>query len=292
MAEIAGQLDMFGGVRTGNEGYEKFVRKFTDAPKTTDDCYTPENVFQAIAEWVCAEYGVKPEEIVRPFWPGGDYERAEYTEGCCVVDNPPFSIITRICRFYIGKKTRFFLLAPTLTLFGGRDLDACFIPCGVTITYANSAKVNTSFITNLDDCRVRSAPVLYQAVKRENDINEKAATKQLPKYCYPDHVLTAAAAYQYSHYGVDYRLEKRDCTWISAMDAQRDAGKAIFGGGFLLSERAAAERAAAERAAAERAAAERAAAERAAAHVWQLSDRERDIIKALDARSEKDDFGA
>ena len=58
------------------------------------------------------------------------------------------------------------------------------------------------------------------------------------------------------------------------MKAEGKSG--IFGGAFLLSERAAAERAAAERAAAERAAAERAEAE-----VWELSDRERGIVKML-----------
>ena len=72
-----------------------------------------------------------------------------------------------------------------------------------------------------------------------------------------------------------------DCTFIRALDAQRKSGKTIFGGGFLLSERASAERAAAERAAAERAAAERAAAERAAATRWTLSERERRIVSRL-----------
>ena len=53
------------------------------------------------------------------------------------------------------------------------------------------------------------------------------------------------------------------------MKAEGKSG--IFGGAFLLSERAAAERAAAERA----------AAERAEAEVWELSDRERGIVKML-----------
>ena len=44
---------------------------------------------------------------------------------------------------------------------------------------------------------------------------------------------------------------------MRALDAQKDKGKAIYGGGFLLSEKAAAEKAAAEKAAAEKAAAER-----------------------------------
>ena len=198
-----------------------------------------------------------------------------------MVDNPPFSIITRIQRVYLSRGIRFFLFAPTLTLFSGRGLDVTYIPCGVPITYANKAKVNTSFVTNFDTCRVRSAPALYQAIREQNDSNEKAATAQLPKYEYPAHVLTAAAAYQYSRLGVEYRLEKADSTFISAMDAQRNVGKRIFGQGFLLSDKAAADRAAADRAAADRAAADRAAAEKTNVVVWQLSDHERAMIAEM-----------
>ncbi len=38
--------------------------------------------------------------IVRPFYPGGDYENYDYPEGCVVVDNPPFSIFAKILDFY------------------------------------------------------------------------------------------------------------------------------------------------------------------------------------------------
>lgn len=38
--------------------------------------------------------------IVRPFWPGGDYEDFDYPTGCVVIDNPPFSILSKIVRFY------------------------------------------------------------------------------------------------------------------------------------------------------------------------------------------------
>ena len=48
-----------------------------------------------------------------------------------------------------------------------------------------------------------------------------------------------------------------------------------------LEEEKTAEKAAAEKAAAEKAAAEKAAAEKAAAHVWELSDREKEIVAAL-----------
>lgn len=203
------QITMF----DDNPEYAAFVEKFKPK-KTTDDCYTPANIYEAVAAWVAREYGRDPSGFVRPFFPGGDYERFDYPAGCTVVDNPPFSIITQIQRFYCAKGVPFFLFAPTLMLFTGRGLDVSYIPCGVQITYDNGAKVNTSFVTNLDTCRVRSAPGLYAAVKRENDRNEKAMTKQLPKYVYPDCVLTAAAAYQYSRLGIEYRLEKTDCTFI------------------------------------------------------------------------------
>lgn len=50
--------------------YEEFLEKFKPK-KTTDDCYTPPLVYDAVKDWACAEYDIDPEKIVRPFWPGG-----------------------------------------------------------------------------------------------------------------------------------------------------------------------------------------------------------------------------
>ena len=251
-----------------NPEYAAFVEKFKPK-KTTDDCYTPDNVYRAIAAWACAEYSIDPVQIVRPFWPGGDYERFDYPDGCVVLDNPPFSILTQICAFYNHHGVRFFLFAPSLTV-PLRDFRNCAIVADADVTYENGATVKTAFITNMEtEYIMRTAPDLHEAVKVENDKNVKAGKKQLPKYIYPDCVITAALAQRFAHLGIDYRVKKKDAAFIGALDAQRAKGKAVFGGGLLLSERAAAERAAAERAAAERAAAERAAAER-----WRLSEKE------------------
>lgn len=73
--------------------------------------------------------------------------------------------------------------------------------------------------------------------------------------------LAAAMLQRYSKYGVDFRVRRGDCVLIAALDDQRRAGKTIFGGGLLLSEKAAAEKAAAE--------------------TWRLSPREKAIIAAL-----------
>ena len=259
-----------------DDEYKAFVEKFKKK-KTTDDCYTPPNIYDAIADWVAREYGLRRADFVRPFFPGGDYQRFDYPPGAVVVDNPPFSILAEIVAWYVGRGMRFFLFAPTLTLFSSSSSCAA-LPCGVKITYENKAEVNTSFLTNLEpqDVQVRTVPELYQIVKRENDRNLKNETKELPKYIYPDEVLTAAAAYRLCKYGVALTVRRGECLRIPAMDAQRKAGKSIFGSGYLLSTRAAAERAAAERAAAERAAAER----------WELSTREREMIRYLDERRE------
>lgn len=81
--------------------------------KTTDDCYTPPTVYEVIKNWVCDEYGIDPAKIVRPFYPGGDYESFDYAPDSVVLDNPPFSILSQICEFYLDKKKfRFFCLRP------------------------------------------------------------------------------------------------------------------------------------------------------------------------------------
>ncbi len=266
------QQSLFGD----NPAYKDFTDKFK--PKlTTDDCYTPPEVYDAVRDWACAEYGIDPAGIVRPFYPGGDYKRHEYPDGCTVLDNPPFSILTKICEFYLQHGIRFFLFAPGLTAFSSRNVvvRTTHIVCEATITYANGAAVNTAFVTNLGgDVIARTAPELRRAIEAAQ--KRAKQTKQMPKYEYPPHVLTAAMLQRYSKYGIDFAVTAKDCMPISKLDAQAGAGKAIFGGGLLLSERVAAERAAAERAAAERA-----AAERAAATVWELSERERRMVAAL-----------
>jgi hypothetical protein len=252
--------------------YADFVDKFK-AKKTTDDCYTPENIMEAVNGWVCDEYRVDPARFVRPFWPGADYEQAEYPEGCVVVDNPPFSILSKITRFYVSRGIQFFLFGPALTILSGSTADMCCICTGVSITYQNGAQVPTSFITNMDAARMRTAPELYRRIDAANKENEKALHAELPKYEYPDNVITAAIAQRWCKYGVAWSVGRSDSMMVRQLDTQKATGKTIFGGGLLLSNRAAAERAAAERA----------AAERAAAHRWELSGRELRMVESMEA---------
>ena len=270
------------------EDYEGFVGKFKPK-KTTDDCYTPPEVYEVIRDWACAEYGIDPAKVVRPFYPGGDYESFDYSGGAVVLDNPPFSILARIQRFYLDNGVPFFLFCPSLTAFASAQIcmKCCHILCDANIEYENGAVVRTGFVTSYDEGIVaRTAPELGKAINAKVDELRRRKTDELPKYSYPDNIVTAAMMQRWAKYGIDLSVRRGECCRVNKLDAQKAMGKGIYGGGLLLSERAAAERAAAERAAAERAAAERAAAERAAAeraraHVWELSDRERAIVSML-----------
>ena len=250
--------------------YLEFVDKFKPK-KTTDDCYTPANVYEAVLDWVVSEYGIDREKVMRPFWPGCDYLREDYPDGCVVVDNPPFSIISQICRNYMASNIKFFLFAPYLTNFSARAEGMTHIITDCDIEYENGAIVNTAFLTNLDEYEVRTAPKLRAAITAKDKENRKKKAKQLPKYEYPLNVLTSTMCGYLAKYGIDYRIKRNDAMFIRSLDAQGKMGKAIFGGGYLLSEKAAAEKAAAEKA----------AAEKAAANKWVLSDRERRIISEL-----------
>ncbi|WP_314639600.1 hypothetical protein [Stomatobaculum longum] len=253
------------------ESYEEFVEKFKPK-KTTDDCYTPPRVYEAVKDWAVKEYGIDPAKIVRPFYPGGDYERFEYPEDCIVLDNPPFSILAKILRFYHERGIKYFLFAPTLTLFSGRALGGCAIATGAAVEYDNGAKVSTSFRTNLEDDIVRSAPGLNEAIESAVISLRKEKRRELPKYEYPPHVITAARVAYFSKHGVDFRVPRGAGVHIGTMDAQRSAKKSIYGGGYLLSEKAAAEKAAAEKAAAAR---------------WELSERERQIVAELSEEEQR-----
>ena len=117
-----------------NESYEEYVEKFKPK-KTTDDCYTPPEVYEVIKDWVCRRYGTDPEKIIRPFWPGADYQSMEYPEGCVVVDNPPFSILSKICEYYLERGIPFFLFAPSLTCLNGKKDRAADEPYYLRLQY-------------------------------------------------------------------------------------------------------------------------------------------------------------
>ena len=248
--------------KEGAEGYDEFVDKFQQK-LTTDDCYTPPAVYDAILAFVKTIADLKGKKIERPFVPGGDYEHYPYQPNSVVVDNPPFSILSQIVRFYSAKGIPFFIFGPALTLFTAADCDVTYIIADADIEYENGAKVSTGFITNLiPDIRVWVCPQLGEAVEEAQATEDK--TKQ--GFMYPDNIVTAAILGKLAAHATELKIRKRSCQYINESDSAKEQGRGLYGGGFILSDYAAAERAAAERAAATR---------------LNLSEREKNIIARL-----------
>ncbi len=210
--------------RKKSRSYEEFVDKFK--PKlTTDDCYTPPAVYGAVLDWARKNIDIEGCRIVRPFYQGGDFENEIYEKNDVVIDNPPFSIITKIVRFYVANNIRFFMFAPHLTVFqAGRFCTS--ILCCVDIVYENGARVKTDFVTNmLGDIAFMTCPELLKAITDAQ--NREAAS--LPKYEYPSNVVSAARLGKIV--SVPFVARRDQVRFVSKLDSQKKT-KSIFGGGI------------------------------------------------------------
>ena len=265
--------------------YEGFVEKFKPK-KTTDDCYTPPAVYEAVKEWVLKEYGISSNtRVIRPFYPGGDYENEDYSGDCIVIDNPPFSILSKIIRFYSNNNVRYFLFAPHLTVFNNikEEYKNTAIITNAHLIYENGANVNTSFTTNLSpDIAVRTAPALKKAIElaHKKERKEEREKKKLPKYNYPEEVVHIGRISKLCRAEIEIKYSERERI-ASLEDQRKRAGKAIFGSGMLVSRAVASRLREAEAREAEAREAEAREAEAREAYNWQLSDAERAIIDRL-----------
>lgn len=267
------------------ETYEDFVAKFKkDAPKTTDDCYTPQPVYEAVLAWLGERVDLSGRSIIRPFYPGGDYANEAYPANCVVVDNPPFSILTKIVKFYVAHKIDFFLFAPALTLFSVfRGSDICYIVTNSNIVYENGAVVNTGFVSSLfPGLRIRVSKTLHDAVA----LAQPPSEPKLPKYVLPGNVVTAARLHPLVPAG-DWDVPASEAFPVNRIASMPQG---LYGGGFLLSDTQAAQAAKAARAARAAQAAQAArAAQAAQAHTYPLTAPELNIIEQLNKKAKSNE---
>lgn len=254
--------------------YDGFVAKFKPK-KTTDDCYTPPAVYEAVKAWACRRYGIDPACTVRPFWPGGDYEHFDYPAGAVVLDNPPFSCLAKIVRFYAERQIPYFLFAPALTALGYTRIGASVLFTDSKITYHNGAVVNTAFVTSYGENVVEIAPNLGEAIKAAQ---RKGPSLRRTVYQYPPNLLTTQGVLALARHGVPYELPRREAVFVRGLDAMRAEKKEAFGGALLISDPAAARKTAAEQAFAR---------DELPTKVWHLSAREKEIIQELNKRDDQ-----
>lgn len=183
--------------------------------------------------------------------------------------------MTKVVKFYAEHNIDYFLFAPHLTCIGIRPANSR-ICVGASVTYENGAIVSTSFVSSKGPL-IRSAPDLYRMLDEANVANIKAKkAPSRPVYTYPDNVMTSSAVALFSKYGIEYREDIG--VFVRAMDAQRGAGKAIFGAGYIVPEEAARKAQEAARKAQE--AVRKAQKEKS--QRWELSMRELAALKAAE----------
>lgn len=244
--------------------YESYIAKFAEQEKTTDDTYTPKDVYEAVLKYVGEVYDLSDKEILRPFYPGGDYQNAEYPEDGVVIDNPPFSIFTEICRWYSVRHVPFFLFGPGLTIFS-----CCRFCTAVVISdnikFDNGAKVCCNFASNLfGDTLITTAPRLNELIKSCKSQDYKA---KLPKYVYPDNILSVSDMQIICRRGIDFRVSRSEAVLCRNLDNHPKSG--LFGDHCFIKTAKARAKA-------------RAKADAARAIHIQLSPREQRIIARLD----------
>ena len=222
------------------ETYEEFVAKFKkNAPKTTDDCYTPQPVYEVVKEYALKLAGLTEETCtpVRPFYPGGDYRNYDYPADAYVIDNPPFSILSEIRQFYMERGIKYFLFAPALMCIS--QIDDTIICAFSDIIYSNGATVKTSFVTNAasrEFC-LMTAPELKKQLKEIFQHDRKIygkETRKLKSYIQPKNTFSARDIALTSR--TYFFIRRRESRYVGQIGIYRP-----FGGAYLLSDRAAGE---------------------------------------------------
>lgn len=246
--------------------YEGFVDKFKPK-KTTDDCYTPKEVYEAVLNYVKKYSDLSDKEILRPFYPGGDYEAIDYKANTVVIDNPPFSILSKILDFYLSNSIQFFLFATHLTNFSIYREGLTHIIASASITYENGAKINTSFLTNMapfNQYKIIGSVELNRSIKEACTAVRELASVPRIKYKYPDELITAAMIGTMVESGAEFKVPHGSCKHVRDLASLKRLGKKLFGAGYLISKKLAQEKAVQEK-----------------AIVLELSEKEREIVWSL-----------
>lgn len=96
------------------------------------------------------------------------------------------------------------------------------IVCDARVTYENGACVDTSFASNLfGDIRIMTAPDLLARIK--NAAKTKRRLMDLPKYIYPDNVVSAALLGKIAPY-IKFEVRASECRRVRKLDNQKGGG--------------------------------------------------------------------
>ncbi len=210
-----------------DENYKKFVEKF-QPKKTTDDCYTPSAVYDAVCNYLEEEYHLNRADFVRPFMPGGDYKAYKYPKNSVVVDNPPFSIMAEIVSFYKSHEIPFFLFGQAKTILNHAAPGCCAVCVCANVIYENGAQVGTSFYSGLPQDKgilAKSAPKLAQAIRKAQGLDDDSHNANRK---YDEHIVLFSFLDTLSRYGLTFEIP------IGGGRAVPSVGRVKFFGNCIL----------------------------------------------------------
>lgn len=205
-----------------NDEYNDFIEKFKPEA-STDECYTPKEVYDKVCDFVEEEYDVSRDNFVRPFYPGGDYQKFEYKDTDIVVDNPPFSIENKILDYYNSNNIKYFLFCDGLTVINrltkNRKSSIIIVDC--RITYENESNINTNFVTNLD----KKPKIKVRKNFLKDDLSSETKTYKLPQ-----EVITIKQLSQLSRSGYEMDIDADDFVHVNRLENC----KHVYGGNIIL----------------------------------------------------------
>lgn len=206
---------------------------------TNDECYTPPAVYDAVLDYAVERYHLQGKHVVRPFIPGGDYQKYVYDKNDVVIDNPPFSMTTKIAKWYIANNIPFFLFINgqyAVSLSRGLHGKATVIATNTNASFyhkPNNKLIKLGFVTNLEPKNI----VLRGDVGLTAKLNGLVKKKVLNKYNYPENVIRNSDVLTAIHRGVELQLTTNNCLFEDRLDYHKKHNlSGVVGGCYLVDD--------------------------------------------------------
>ena len=206
---------------------------------TPDEWYTPPAVYDAVLDYAVDRYNLQDKHIVRPFIPSGDYQRYVYDKNDVVIDNPPFSITTKIVNWYIDNNIPFFLFINGLyavSLSRGLPGKASVIVTNANGSFYNKGSeksIKLGFVTNLEPKNI----ILRGDATLTNRLNGLVKKKTFKRFRYPANFLKNNDILTALQRNVELQLTTDNCLFEDNLDYHKSQRVKVFGGGYLVDDK-------------------------------------------------------
>lgn len=205
---------------------------------TPDECYTSPEVYDTVLDYAVERYHLQDKHIVRPFIPGGDYTKYVYGENDVVIDNPPFSITTKIVNWYIDHNIPFFLFINGLygvSLSRGLREKATVIATNAHVSFyhkPDNKLIRLGFVTNLEPKNI----VIRGDATLTNRLNGLVKKKSFKRFHYPDNFIKNSDILSALQRNVELKLTTKNCLFEDNLDYHKAQRLSVFGGGYLVND--------------------------------------------------------